>query len=29
MMQTAMIVGYRTAYPISWWLISNGLKEVV
>lgn len=29
MMQIAMIVGYGTAYPMNWWLISKGLKEAM
>lgn len=27
MMQIAMIVGFLTAYPMDWWLISCGIKE--
>ena len=26
-MQIAMIVGFLTAYPMNWWLISRGIKE--
>lgn len=27
MMQIAMIVGFATAYPANWWLISRGIKH--
>ena len=27
MMQIAMLVGFCTAYPVNWWLVSAGLKE--
>ncbi len=27
MMQIAMIVGFITAYPMTWWLIKQGIKE--
>jgi hypothetical protein len=27
MMQTAMLCGLATAYPVNWWLIKRGLKE--
>jgi hypothetical protein len=27
MMQVAMLVGFATAYPVNWWLVSAGLKE--
>ena len=27
MMQMAMIVGFVTAYPMTWWLIRLGIKE--
>ena len=26
-MQIAMMVGFLTAYPTNWWLISRGIKE--
>jgi hypothetical protein len=27
MMQTAMVLGFATTYPINWWLIRRGTKE--
>lgn len=27
MMQLAMVLGFLTAYPVNWWLITSGLKE--
>ncbi len=27
MMQVGMILGFVTAYPVNWWLVSSGLKE--
>jgi uncharacterized protein DUF4396 len=27
MMQLAMMVGFATAYPVNWWLITRGIKE--
>jgi len=27
MMQIAMLCGFATAYPVSWWLIKRGIKE--
>ena len=27
MMQTAMLFGFATAYPVNWWLIQRGIKE--
>ncbi len=29
MMQIAMLLGFITAYPINWWLIKKGIKEVM
>lgn len=28
-MQLAMIVGFITAYPVNWWLLKKGIKEVM
>ena len=28
MMQVAMIFGFLTSYPMNWWLIPTGLKEM-
>ena len=27
MMQIGMALGFLTAYPVNWWLVSAGLKE--
>lgn len=29
MMQIAMAVGFLTAYPVNWWLLRSGLKELM
>jgi hypothetical protein len=29
MMQIAMILGFLTSYPINWWLLKKGIKEVM
>lgn len=28
-MQTAMVIGFATAYPANWWLIRKGFKEAM
>ena len=27
MMQIAMLAGFATAYPVTWWLLKRGVKE--
>lgn len=27
MMQIGMVIGFGTAMPVNWWLISQGIKE--
>ena len=27
MMQIAMLCGFATSYPVTWWLIRSGIKE--
>ena len=29
MMQLAMVAGFLTAYPVNWWLLRSGMKEVM
>jgi hypothetical protein len=29
MMQIAMLAGFAVSYPVNWWLIRAGLKEVM
>ena len=29
MMQIAMLIGFCTAYPMNWWLLKKGIKEVM
>jgi hypothetical protein len=29
MMQIAMLCGFVTAYPVNWWLIRTGVKELM
>jgi hypothetical protein len=29
MMQIAMLAGFLTAYPVNWWLLRSGIKEVM
>jgi Sec-independent protein secretion pathway component TatC len=29
MMQVAMLAGFLTSYPVSWWLIRKGIKEAM
>lgn len=29
MMQVAMLCGFLTAYPVNWWLLKKGIKEVM
>lgn len=27
MMQSGMVIGFATSYPMNWWLISKGIKD--
>jgi hypothetical protein len=27
MMQIAMLAGFATCYPVTWWLLKRGVKE--
>ena len=29
MMQVAMMTGFLTSYPVNWWLLRRGIKEVM
>ena len=29
LMQVGMIIGFATTYPMNWWLIRHGIKEVM
>jgi hypothetical protein len=28
-MQAGMLIGFVTTYPMNWWLIRRGIKEVI
>jgi hypothetical protein len=29
LMQVGMLIGFATSYPMNWWLIRRGIKEVM
>ena len=29
MMQVGMMIGFATAYPMTWWLLKMGIKETM
>jgi hypothetical protein len=29
LMQVGMLIGFGTTYPVNWWLIRHGIKEVM